>query len=341
MSKNIMHSRHDEYHKLTRGERIGYGMGDFAQNLVFGTIGGFLALHMLTVNTISTATAGFIFLFVRIINVFWDPMVGTYVDKRTSKAGNIALAVTSRRAASDPVGITVRANSGVKGSVAFAFIIYLALDLVYSLVNIPYGSLNASLTRDPESIDKLTSTRMMLANSANLLVYTLFPMFVQMAAPKDRSLKDTGFFGLELNLGNYTDPSANYAWFGVYAIYMIIGAVALFICYKCTKERVVATAEQTANVKTTDLFHELRHNRPLVILGMFFMLAFTFMFFMNTVNGFFNQFVVGHSEWMGAVGLVASIPGIAFPVFWPKLKKSLVKKASSICSSPCSSSANC
>ena len=94
---------------------------------------------------------------------------------------------------------------------------------------------------------------MMLANSANLLVYTLFPMFVQMAAPKDRSLKDTGFFGLELNLGNYTDPSANYARFGVYAIYMIIGAVALFICYKCTKERVVATAEQTANVKTTDL----------------------------------------------------------------------------------------
>ena len=43
MSKNIMQSRHDEYHKLTRGERIGYGMGDFAQNLVFGTIGGFLA----------------------------------------------------------------------------------------------------------------------------------------------------------------------------------------------------------------------------------------------------------------------------------------------------------
>ena len=36
------------------------------------------------------------------------------------------------------------------------------------------------------------------------------------------------------------------------------------------------------------------------------------MFFLNTVNGFFNQFVVGHSEWMGAIGLVASIPGIIF-----------------------------
>lgn len=88
----------------------------------------------------------------------------------------------------------------------------------------------------------------------------------------------------------------------------------------------VATAEQTANVKTTDLFLELKHNRPLVILGLFFMLAFTFMFFMNTVNGFFNQYVVGHSEWMGAVGLVASIPGIAFPIFWPRLKKIFGKK---------------
>jgi GPH family glycoside/pentoside/hexuronide:cation symporter len=89
---------------------------------------------------------------------------------------------------------------------------------------------------------------------------------------------------------------------------MVIGAVALFLCYKLTKERVVATEEQTANVKTTDLFLELKNNRPLVILGLFFMLAFTFMFVMNTANGFFNQFVVGHSEWMGAVGLVASIP---------------------------------
>ncbi|WP_205599088.1 MFS transporter [Aeromonas rivipollensis] len=320
-------SRHDEYHKLTRGERIGYGLGDFAQNLVFGTIGGFLALHMTTVNAIGTATAGFIFLFVRIVNVVWDPLVGTFVDKRTSKAGKyrpwllragIPLVILA--------ALMFAPIPGVRGSVAFAFIVYLALDLIYSVVNIPYGSLNASLTRDPESIDKLTGTRMMLANSANLLVYTLFPMFVQMAAPKDRILKDTGFFGLELNLGNYTDPSADYAWFGVYSVYMIIGAVALFISYKFTKERVVASEEQTANVKATDLFLELKNNRPLVILGFFFMLAFTFMFFMNTVNGFFNQYVVGHSEWMGAVGLVASIPGILLPVFWPRLKKIFGKK---------------
>ena len=315
----------EEYAKLTLGERIGYGMGDFSQNLVFGTIGGFLGLYMTTVNGIGTATAGFIFLFVRIVNVFWDPMVGTFVDKRTSKAGKYRPWLLR---AGIPMIIlsALLFIPGVKGSVPFAFMVYLLLDLVYSVVNIPYGSLNASLTRNPESIDQITSTRMMLANGANLLVYTLFPMFVQMASPLDRDLKDTGFFGLKLNMGTYTDASAQGAWFGVYSIYMVIGAIALFICYKFTKERVVATAEQSAEVKTLDLFVELKNNRPLVILGLFFMLAFTFMFFMNTVNLFFNQFVVNHSDWIGAVGLIAAIPGIAFPVFWPKLKKIFGKK---------------
>jgi GPH family glycoside/pentoside/hexuronide:cation symporter len=327
MSETTTSIREDEYKKLGLGERIGYGLGDFAQNLVFGTVGGFLALYMTTVNAIGTGIAATIFLFVRIINVFWDPMVGTFIDRRTSKAGKyrpwllragIPLVVLA--------ALLFAPLPGVKGSVPFAFITYFLLDLVYSVVNIPYGSLNASLTRDPESVDEITTTRMILANTANLLVYTLFPMFVQMATSYQSSLKDTGLFGLKLNMGTYTSPNAQGAWFSVYGIYMVLGAVALFLCYRFTKERVVATAEQSAEVKTTDLFLELKNNRPLVILGLFFMLAFTFMFFMNTVNGFFNQYTVGHSEWMGAVGLVASIPGIAFPVFWPKLKKIFGKK---------------
>lgn len=327
MSETTTQIREDEYKKLTLGERVGYGLGDFAQNLTFGTVGGFLALYMTTVNAIGTATAALIFLIVRIINVVWDPFVGTFVDKHTSKAGKYRPWLLRAGIPLMIFALLMFAPlPGIKGNVPFAFITYFLMDLVYSVVNIPYGSLNASLTRDPESVDKLTSTRMMLANGANLLVYTLFPMFVQMAAPKDNKLQDTGLFGLKLHMGTYTDPSAQHAWFSVYLVYAILGAIALILCYKLTKERVVATAEQSAQVKTTDLFIELKNNRPLVILGLFFMLAFTFMFFMNTVNGFFNQFVVQHSPWMGAVGLISSIPGIVFPVFWPKLKKIFGKK---------------
>lgn len=317
----------DEYHKLTLGERVGYGFGDFANNLVFGTVGGFLALYMTTVNSIGTGVAGLIFLLVRIVNVAWDPLVGTYVDKRTSRAGKYRPWILRAGIPLMILALLLFAPfPGVSGSVPYAFITYFAIDLVYSVVNIPYGSLNASLTRDTESIDHVTTTRMMLANTANLLVYTLFPMFVQMAAPLHRQLTDTGLFGLKLTMGNYTAPSARHAWFSVYLVYAILGAVAYFICYRMTKERVVATEAQTAQVKFSDFFTEFKGNKPLAILGSFFALAFTFMFFMNTVNGFFMQFTVEHSPWMGAIGLIGSIPGILFPVFWPKFKNILGKR---------------
>ena len=242
-------SLQDEYVKIGLGERIAYGFGDFANNLTFGTVGGFLLLYMTTVNLIGLAIASLIFLVVRIINVVWDPIVGTFVDKRTSKAGKYRPWILRAGIPLMIFALIMFAPlPGIKGNVFFAFITYFLMDLTYSVVNIPYGSLNASLTRDPESVDKITTTRMMLANGANLLVYTLFPMFVQMASPKDNHLQDTGLFGLKLHMGTYTDPSAQHAWFSVYLIYAILGAIAFFLCYRFTKERVVANAEQSAQV---------------------------------------------------------------------------------------------
>ncbi len=88
MGKKIMQSRNDEYHKLTCGERIGYGMGDFAQKP------GFRHNRRLSCSTYVDGEYDqyghcgvHFFLFVRIINVFWDPMVGTYVDKKDVSRG--------------------------------------------------------------------------------------------------------------------------------------------------------------------------------------------------------------------------------------------------------------
>ena len=71
----------DEFAKLSWGERIAYGAGDLAQNLIFGTIGSMLLFYLTTVFGISAAVGATIFLIVRWVNVFWDPWVGTVVDK--------------------------------------------------------------------------------------------------------------------------------------------------------------------------------------------------------------------------------------------------------------------
>jgi sugar (Glycoside-Pentoside-Hexuronide) transporter len=318
----------DEFAKLTLMDRISYGLGDFAQNLVFGTVGGFLLFFLTTVNGISAAAGATIFLVVRWINVVWDPWVGATVDKSHPKGGkylpylrNFGIPLVILAACLFlPVGQWFPAFK-----VPYAFLSYMATAMVYSFVNIPYGALNASLTRDNDEIAKLTTVRMKLANIANLLVYTCFPIFVQLATSVGRESKDIGMFGIHMNLGDYSSAQSAGAWFKVYAVYMVIGFLALMVTYSKTKERVLP-AEDEPEVKYSDLFAELKRNKPLRILGLFFLVGFTFMFFGNTVWPFFLQYNIGHSEWNGSISLIGSIPGIFLVFLWPKIRAKVGKK---------------
>lgn len=260
----------NEFAKLSWGERIAYGAGDLAQNLIFGTIGSMLLFYLTTAFGISAAVGATIFLIVRWVNVFWDPWVGTVVDKSHFKHGGkykpfliyfgIPLTICC--------AMLFLPIPAVRGNVAYAFLMYLATALIYSFVNIPYGSLNASLTRDNDEISTLTTVRMTEANIGNLLVYTFLPLFVQMASPA-KHLKDIGMFGIKLNLGNYASPHAAGAYFHVMSIYMLIGFILLLCTYFGVHERVLPTEEETASVKFSDLWNELRRNKPLRVLGCF------------------------------------------------------------------------
>ncbi|CUS25481.1 Na+ xyloside symporter related transporter [Paucilactobacillus oligofermentans DSM 15707 = LMG 22743] len=326
MASNPQSSSTNEFAKLSWRERISYGAGDLAQNLIFGTIGSMLLFYLTTVYGISAAAGATIFLVVRWINVFWDPWVGAVIDKHEFKSGKyrpylvyagIPLTIFS--------AMLFLPIDAVRGNIMYAFIAYLVTALTYSLVNIPYGALNASLTRDNDEVSTLTTVRMTEANIGNLLVYTFLPLFVQLASP-DKQSKDIGLFGLHMNLGDYTSPKAGTAYFTVMAIYMVIGFIMLMCTYGGIKERVLPTKAESDNVKYSDLFAELKRNRPLLVLGLFFLIGFTFMFFGNTVWPFYMQYTVGHSEWISSINLIGSIPGIFLVFLWPIVRKRIGKK---------------
>ena len=219
----------DEFAKLSWKERVSYGAGDLAQNLIFGTVGSMLLFYLTTVFGISATVGATIFLIVRWVNVFWDPWVGAVVDRSHFKKGKYRPFILYFG-----IPLTICAAllffpiEAVRGNVFYAFVSYLATALIYSFVNIPYGALNASLTRDNDEVSALTTVRMTEANIGNLMVYTFLPLFIQLASP-DKQLKDIGLFGIKLNLGDYTSPHAGGAYFSVMAIYMIIG-FALLLC---------------------------------------------------------------------------------------------------------------
>ncbi|MDV2910450.1 MFS transporter [Pediococcus acidilactici] len=316
----------DEFAKLSWKERVSYGAGDLAQNLIFGTVGSMLLFYLTTVFGISATVGATIFLIVRWVNVFWDPWVGAVVDRSHFKKGKYRPFILYFG-----IPLTICAAllffpiEAVRGNVIYAFGSYLATALIYSFVNIPYGALNASLTRDNDEVSALTTVRMTEANIGNLMVYTFLPLFIQLASP-DKQLKDIGLFGIKLNLGDYTSPHAGGAYFSVMAIYMIIGFALLLCTYFGVKERVLPTQEETDAVKYSDLFAEIKRNKPLQVLGMFFLIGFTFMFFGNTVWPFYMQYNVGHPEWMASINLIGSIPGIFLVFLWPIVRRKIGKK---------------
>ena len=68
-------------------EKIGYGLGDTACNIVFQIVINFLLIFYTDVFGISAAAAGTLLLVVRLFDGFTDPIMGGIADRTTSKFG--------------------------------------------------------------------------------------------------------------------------------------------------------------------------------------------------------------------------------------------------------------
>ena len=75
------------FYKLSWLQRIGFGSGDLAQNLIFQTVACYLMIYLTTVLKINPAFVSGLILTVRLIDCFWSPVVGRYIDNRNPKLG--------------------------------------------------------------------------------------------------------------------------------------------------------------------------------------------------------------------------------------------------------------
>jgi len=170
------------FYKLSWAQRIGFGSGDLAQNLIYQTVAQYLLIFYTNVYGIHPATAAVMFLIVRLVDVVWDPLVGAFVDKHNPKLGKYRSYLVLGGIPLTGFAILCFWN-GFSGSLLYAYITYVGLSLCYTLINVPYGALNASLTRDTDEITKLTSVRMFLANLGGLAVAYGIPIIVTMLSP--------------------------------------------------------------------------------------------------------------------------------------------------------------
>lgn len=169
------------FYKLSWLQRIGFGSGDLAQNLIYQTICMYLLFFYTDIYGLDAGSAATMFLVVRLVDVMWDPLVGTYVDKHNPKWGKYRSYLILAGVPLTGLAILCFWN-GFSGSLLYAYITYVGLSMLYTLINVPYGALNSSLTRDTDEITILTSVRMFMANCGGLAVSAGVPILVAMLA---------------------------------------------------------------------------------------------------------------------------------------------------------------
>jgi len=296
--------------RLTWLQRIGFGSGDLAQNLIYQTISMYLLFFYTNVYGLDPAVAAVMFLIVRIVDVIWDPLVGTFVDKHEPKLGKYRAYLILGGIPLTGFALLCFWN-GFSGSLLYAYITYVGLSMCYTLVNVPYGALNASLSRNTDEITILTSVRMFMANVGGLAVGMGIPILLKVLDPAKTDQMST-------------DETA---WFATMAIYGIIGLALLIFCFSQCRERVVMDRSEMENVRVSDLWVEFVRNRPLRILAFFFITAFAMMAIGNAAGTYYiNYNMHGSAAELSIFMGLGSIPAFIFMPLIPWIKRRVGKK---------------
>ena len=150
-------------HGIKFKDKIGYAMGDMGGLLTFSLIGAFQNKFYTDVLHIQPAKIVVLILVARLWDAINDPIWGAFIDSRKpTKQGKFRPYVfwfSIPLAVSAVLMFTVIPNLSAAKYLLFAYITYILYGMMYTCVNIPYGSLASVVTDDEKERSSLSMWR--------------------------------------------------------------------------------------------------------------------------------------------------------------------------------------
>ena len=278
--------------KLSFREKFGYSLGDMAANFVFQAL---LALQLdFYTHTfgLSAAQAGTLFLVVGLGVACLNPVMGVIADRTTSRWGKFRPWLLWTAVPFGIFGILTftTPNLDPAGKLIYAWITYALLRVVYTMNNVPYASLNAVMTLDPDERTSISAYRQIAANLAGLIVQSFAVLLV-------------GY------LGRGNDAQGYQLTMGLLSLLSVAFFVVAFFA---TRERVQPDPQQATSLRRdlSDLFS----NRPWIVLFLATLFYFMAIVIRGNVMLPYFRYVAGRVElfaWFNGFGLAALLAGVA------------------------------
>ena len=241
--------------KIGLSEKIGYGLGDMSSSMFWKLFGAYLMLFYTDVFGISAAVVGTMFAVTRVWDSFFDPVVGAFADRTSSRWGRFRPYLLFLAVPFGLIGVITFLTPpfDATGKIVYAYITYALMMMVYSAINVPYASLLGVMSPDPSHRNTLATYRMTFAYLGSFIALLLFMPLVN------------AFGG-----GNVSGPThlwftaPQFGWFMAVVVIAAICVVLFLACFALTKERVEPIKHEKTSLKTD--FRDLVHNKPWWIL---------------------------------------------------------------------------
>lgn len=157
--------------------KVGYGSGDIAGNVVYAFLSSFVMIYLTNTIGLSAGIVGTLIAVSKLFDGFTDIFFGTMIDKTHSKLGKarpwmlygyVGCAVTLAAIFAIPV------NWGQTAQYAWFFIAYTLLNGVfYTANNIAYSALTSLVTKNSKERVQMGSYRFIFAFSTSLLIQSV------------------------------------------------------------------------------------------------------------------------------------------------------------------------
>ena len=241
--------------KIGLSEKIGYGLGDMSSSMFWKLFGAYLMLFYTDVFGISAAVVGTMFAVTRVWDSFFDPVVGAFADRTSSRWGRFRPYLLFLAVPFGLIGVITFLTPPFDntGKIVYAYVTYALMMMVYSAINVPYASLLGVMSPDPSHRNTLATYRMTFAYLGSFIALLLFMPLVN------------AFGG-----GNVNGPTRlwftapQFGWFMAVVVIAAICVVLFLACFALTKERVEPIKHEKTSLKTD--FRDLVHNKPWWIL---------------------------------------------------------------------------
>ncbi len=302
-------------------EKIGYALGDAAAGgITWKVMSIAFPLFFTNVFGLTIADTATLMLIARMFDVVTDPLMGTLADRTQSRWGTYRPWLIFGAV---PLGLVFALmlytpDFGPTGKRIWAYTLYLLMMVVYTAVNVPYGSLLGVMTEDDNEKNQFSSFRMVGAYAMGFVTLLTFPYLQKLVGGT---------------------PQHQYAVLG--AFFGFIAAAGTLACGLLTRERHKPVRADKFSLKP---FADLFRNRPWVILTFIGISMNFFNGFRYAVAGYLFEYclhgdvtvsglIINYTVFMTFGELTCMVFGAVSPAFtrWVGSKRMAFLWAAAIC----------